>query len=238
MRSIRLLAVLLVPVVALILGAAAPEVWAQDDEVECFFNIEFNATDLDVGVRGFFDFEPYDELEIEDPDGRTIGEVEAKRSLALQGIAEFFFESGEPNLEDLSLAEFLDRFEEGEYEYEAEPIEGGEVECEAEFTHVIPCGPEISLTGNTIRWDPVTTVVDPDQTDENGVVCVAPGELGQELIIDGYEVVAEGENGEFTINLPSTATSVLVPPQLGDIEKYEVLVIEESGNQSITEVEL
>jgi hypothetical protein len=244
-RQIRLLAVLLIPAVALIMGAAATRVWA--DDPECFFNIEFNATDRDVGVRGFFDYEPYDVLELRDPDGEPIANLDTSLSLALQGIAEFFFESGEPNLEDLSLVDFLDRFGVGIYVYGAAPIDEEDEDfilCPAVFTHVIPCGPEIRLTGRVIRWDPVTTVVDPSQTDQDDVVCVPPGDLEQELNIVGYEVVAENEDGEFIIKLlvaefiiklPSSATSVLVPPQFGTIEKYEVLAIDEDGNQSITE---
>ena len=98
-RSMRLLAVLLVPVVALITGGAVSKGWAQPDS---FFNIEFNATDLDVGVRGFFDDDPWKELEIENPRGRTISEDESRRGLKRQGKAEWFFESGEPPLTEVS----------------------------------------------------------------------------------------------------------------------------------------
>ncbi len=60
MRPIRLLAVLLVPVVALILGATAPKVWAwggavELDEAEIFF--EYNSTDKDLGIHFFLDGE-------------------------------------------------------------------------------------------------------------------------------------------------------------------------------------
>ena len=113
-RHMRLLAILLVPVVALILGASAPQVWAQDDEVECWFNIEFNASDLDVGVRGFFDFEPWTFLKIKDPDNIKIARVKALASMSDQGFAEWFFESGEPMLgeDGFTFETFLDRFPE------------------------------------------------------------------------------------------------------------------------------
>jgi hypothetical protein len=64
-KQTRLLAVLLVPVVALILGAAAPEVWAggyflkecendlELEESEVFF--EFNFTDCDLGIQVLLD---------------------------------------------------------------------------------------------------------------------------------------------------------------------------------------
>ena len=248
MRSIRLLAVLLIPVVALIMGAAAPEVWAQDDP-ECWWNIEFNATDLDVGVRGFFDYEHWKELEIENPRGRTISEDESERELKKQGKAEWFFESAEPMLgeDDYTFEVFLGRFKEGDYEFEAEPIDGGEVECIAEFTHVIPCPPEIvenpfDNDDRTIEWAAVTTAVDTEATDEAvaedgedaDVVCFYNG---PEVEIDGYEVIVEGENGDLSITLPADAISFVVPDELGDFDKFEVLAIEESGNQTITEVE-
>ncbi len=240
LRSMRLFAVLLVPVVALIMGAYAPDVWAQP---ECWWNIEFNATDLDVGVRGFFDDDPWQELEIENPRGRTIAEVEAKRSLRRQGYAEWFFESGEPPLDEVSFKTFLRRFKEGDYEFEAELNDGGEVECIAEFTHVIPCPPVIisnPFEDGVISWNPVTMVVDTEATDENvadgiegiaAVVCV-----DDDLVIEGYEVIVEGENGDLSITLPAEATDFEVPPELGDFDKFEVLAIEESGNQTITEV--
>lgn len=250
-RHMLLLPVLLVAVVALILGASAPGVWAQDDPV-CFFNIELNASDLDVGVRGFFDWEPWKELEIEDPDDETIVKDKTKGSMKEQGKAEFFFESGEPMLTEVPFSEFLGRFPVGYYEFEAEAIEGDdEGECEELFTHVIPCAPEISAAGNrglgvTISWDPVTQVVDTEETDdevvENGedaeVVCMG---VFPNLIV-GYEVIVETEvDGEvkiYEIDLPADATSVSVPPEfiaLGDEFQFEVLAIEESGNQTITE---
>ena len=50
----RLLAVLLVPLIFFILGATAPQVWAEEiAEQEVFF--EFNSTDLDLGFDIFLD---------------------------------------------------------------------------------------------------------------------------------------------------------------------------------------
>jgi hypothetical protein len=71
-RPRRLLAVLLALVVALILGAAAPEGWANDaipfDEAEVFF--EFNSTDLDLGFDIFMDAEPWTSVRVIGPGGR------------------------------------------------------------------------------------------------------------------------------------------------------------------------
>jgi hypothetical protein len=243
-----MLAILLVPVVALILGVAEQEGWAQDDPV-CWFNIELNATDLDVGVRGFFDYDPWEKLEIEDPNDKEIAKIKAKKSLADQGFAELFFESGEPELSELSFSELFDRFPEGFYEFEAETTEDDEVECEELFTHVIPCAPDINAAGNslagvTITWESVDEVVDTETTDDNIVAeldeplaCEEP----EVLVIIGYEVIVEtADEKRYTIELPGTATSVTVPPEfieLGDEFQYEVLAIEANGNQTITEEE-
>jgi hypothetical protein len=253
-KHVLILPVFLVAVVALILGTGVPGVQAQDDP-ECFFNIELNASDLDVGVRGFFDYAPWTDLLIIDPDDDTIADVEALDDLADQGFAEWFFESGEPTLDTLPFSTFLPRFPEGTYVFDSGTVgnEGPE-DCEAEFTHVIPCAPEISASGNrglgvTISWDSVTEVVDPDATDAaiaaNGeeveVECVPPGDLGQSLTIVGYEVIVESEDEKiYKIDLPGDATSVSVPPEFiaeGEEYQYEVLAIEDSGNQTITEEE-
>ena len=244
MRSMQLLAVFLIPAAALILGGAVSDGWAQD----CWFNIEFNATDLDVGVRGFFDDDPWNELEIENPRGRMISEDESKRGLKRQGKAEWFFESGEPPLTEVSFRKFLRRFPEGDYIFEAELNDGGETECIAEFTHVIPCPPEIESEPNpfetgVIVWSAVMTAVNTEETDaaveadglEAEVVCYEEGQ-GPEVVIEGYEVIVEGENGDLSITLPAGSTRFEVPLELGAFDKFEVLAIEESGNQTITEV--
>jgi hypothetical protein len=254
----RMLAIILVPVLALILGAAAPKVWAGDDPPVCWWNIEFNASDLDLGVRGFFDYEPWKELEIENPRGRTIAEVEGKKSMKRQAFAEWFFESGEPTLFEVSFDEFLRRFPVGYYEFEAETINGHEVECEEELTHVIPCAPDIDVCqkdGNTfIIWDPVETVVDTEATGEAVELEPDPDNFeaedilactyDQSLEIIGYEVIVEVEFEDsekiFKVDLPAGEYSVMIPPEflaLGDEFQYEVLAIEISGNQTITEEE-
>ena len=254
-KQIRMMAILLVPVIALILGISTPAVWAEDDDddelefEEVQFNIEFNSSDQDVGVRAFVDGEPWRSVIIENPDERPIFVVQGQRSLRQQGLAELAFESGEPTLADLSLPDFLARFPEGTYEFEGTTIEGEEIEGEAEFTHVIPCGPEISAgvkNGNiVISWEEVDKVVHPDKTpDADGeVACRLPWRLGQELNIVGYQVVVETEPEDgppkiFSIDLPAKARGVNVPRRLlaqGTEFEYEVLAIEESGNQTITE---
>jgi hypothetical protein len=261
-RKMWLFAVLLIPAVALIMSTAATEVWA-DDPV-CWHNIEFNYTDGDVGPRAFYDFEPYDRLEIDNSNGKKITDLKNKRGNRDQGTAEYMTEGGEPPLWEVPFSVFFSRFPAGFYNFYARLIEGGSAPvCSELFSHLIPCAPEISVSdgsdcGITISWEPVEEVVDTEETDqavadaeiedpedfdaELLVVCKPPGDLGLNLEIVGYEVIVEEEESEkiFKVDLPGDATSVQVPPEfiaLGEKFEFEVLAIEKSGNQTITEDE-
>ena len=78
-----------------------------------------------------------------------------------------------------------------------------------------------------IEWDPV-------ETDIWG---------GSEIEIEGYQVIveAEAEDGpdrHFSVTVPADTTMVTVPEEVlaaGMEFKFEILAIEESGNQTITE---
>ena len=136
----RMLAILLVPVVALILGAAAPELWAgshddddDDDEIpfaeaEIFF--ELNNTDGDLGIHALIDGEPWKRLSIEDLRERKMLDIKVKGRLRKQGLTEIFFESAEPTFDELDPADFFRRFPAGEYEVEGITLEGEELESE------------------------------------------------------------------------------------------------------------
>ena len=64
---------------------------------------------------------------------------------------------------------------------------------------------------------------------------------GPAPVIIGYEVIVEDEDEKiFKIDTPAEAESVTVPPEFTEDDgcyQYEVLAIEESGNQTITEEE-
>ena len=80
--------------VALILGAAASELWAEDpvgdeipfDEHEIFF--ELNNTDGDLGIHSLIDGDAWERLRIDDPSGRNILDVKLKGRLRKQGLTE------------------------------------------------------------------------------------------------------------------------------------------------------
>jgi hypothetical protein len=257
-RHIRILAILLVPVVALILGAASPELWAgshhhDDDEDEqpfkdAEFFIEYNSTAGDTGVQVFLDDDNWRRITISDPRDRTLFEVKGKTTLGRQGLTELFFESVEPELAQLPIVKFLKRFPEGDYEFEGIRNDGIELESEVEFTHVIPCAPEVLPEDGTvlrrkseavITWYEVTEVVDPAATDAAGeTVCTEPADLGQELEIASYQVIVENSDVHLIVDLTSEDRSLTVPTELlrkNTLYIFEVLAKEESGNQTITE---
>jgi len=256
-RYFRMLAILLIPVVALFLGAAAPEVWADDDdddeeipfdEAQIFF--ELNNTDGDLGIHAKIDGEGWKRLRIEDPRERKMLDIRVKGRLRKQGLTELFFESAEPTFDELDPEDFFNRFPEGEYEIEGITLDGEELESEVMLTHVMPAPPEPTVNGVpaaedcdvdplpavsapvTIAWDPVT--MSHDEIGESGVPLV-----GDHAVVN-YEVVVEIDETRWvtSIILPPSATSFVVPQEILDLSdeiKFEVLVREASYNQTAVE---
>jgi hypothetical protein len=252
-----MLAILLIPVVALILGAAATELWADDDEIpfdeaELFF--ELNNTDGDLGIHALIDGDAWKRLTIEDTKERKMLDVEVKGRLRKQGLTEIFFESAEPTFDELLPEKFFKRFPEGTYEIEGMTLEGEELESEVELTHVMPAPPAPSVNGQ-----PMANVCDEDDPDYDAPEVSAPitiawpevedshpdfGVDPQVLVmIHNYEVVVEVETEDeftsvFSVILPPDAREFTVPAQfiaLGEKFKYEVLAREESFNQTAVE---
>ena len=198
--------------------------------------IELNSTDLDVGIQFFLDSEGWQSVEISNPAGEEIFAVESHGKLTRQGGGtELFMESAEPTLDELPLAVFFNRFPEGTYMFRGQSPDGEKLIGRAEFTHVLPAGPVLvtPVPGQgecardvaiptVIAWEPVTTDF-----------------FGEPLEIVEYEVIVEGEDSNFDVHLPAEAgTQVTVPAELlepGTEYKYEVLAIEEGGNQTISE---
>jgi len=233
------LSVFLVALAALVLGAGAPKASAKkcEDEEELELEIakiywEYNSSANDLGVHVKLDGEDWVKMRIFNPDGKTIFRVEGRRGYKELGLTELFFEGAEPTLDEFPLEDLLDLFPEGEYEFEGRTIDGCEISGEAYFSHAIPAGPEVStsgISGSTlvISWDPVDDTPD--------------GFPDEEINIVGYEVIVEGDDDRtFDIILPGDATQVTVPPEFVDSlssgeHAFEVLAIDESGNQTITE---
>jgi len=260
MKHTLLLPVLLLAVVALILVAAAPVSWAHGwrhsveelDEAEVF--IEWNSTDGDFGIQFFWDSIGFTRMTVRNTSGKKVLDVKTSKNVREQGLTEGFFESVEPDPEELSMEDFLARFPDGEYRFLGRSIEGGWLVGETEFTHDIPCPANILPVAEdgtlSVRWRSVRNKLDIDT-----------GACGDEEVnIVGYEVVFEmvalvddeeesDEERVFvnTATLPETATSLTASPEFVDAAadlraaglllelKVEVIVTEESGNRTITE---
>jgi len=226
--------VLLLAAVVLILGAGAQEASAKKKQKEeiplsvAKIYWEYNSSGPDLGVHVKLDGEDWKSMKIFHPNGKLLFSVEGKQGYKQLGMTELFFEGAEPNLNDVDLEDLLDLFPEGEYEFEGLTVDGNEIEGEADFSHAIPDGPDVSDTGDVsgstliIKWDPVDSPPD--------------GFPDEEITIVGYQVIVDS----FEVTLPASATQCTVPPEFVDsLESgehvFEVLAIEESGNQSITE---
>ncbi|HEX2368507.1 MAG TPA: fibronectin type III domain-containing protein, partial [Acidimicrobiia bacterium] len=193
--------------------------------------VEINATDGDAGLQPFLDGEAWKRVTVYRPDGRKLFDVRTRGNLTQYGLTELFSESSEPPFTEFPLEEFKKLFPEGEYRFEATSISGERMVGSDTLTHDFPAGPVIvsPRSGATVdsdrlvvRWKPVTK---PDGID-----------------MVGYQVLVEREDPlrVFSADLPATATRVRIPRQFlepGTEYKVEVLAIEVSGNQTLTEVD-
>ncbi len=224
----RLLPLVIVTVAALLFGSSAPASRAE----EIPFSIakiywEYNASANDLGVHVSLDAEDWRTLKIVTPKRRSIFEVFGRGAYRELGMTELFFEGAEPALDEFPLADLLKRFPEGKYEIRGRTVDGDELESEVMFSHAIPAGPTVSAVvgpGNSlvISWTPVTSP--------------PPGFPAKPIAIVGYQVIVD----PFQVTLPASATSVTVPPEFvaslpSGVRPYEVLAIEASANQTLTE---
>ena len=201
--------------------------------------IEHNASDEDTGFQGFADHDTWNELTIEAPSGTPIVTVTAEGGLRDFGLTELFFETSEPENAEVPIPRVLERMPKGSYEFEADLVGGGEAERGARFTHQIPEGPELltpedESTGLdpgaiVVSWEPVKRTIN-----------------GSAVRIVGYQVIVEQDapaqfpqgfyKPVMDVHLPASATSVAVPAEFmtnNACWKYEVLAIEDSGNQTL-----
>ncbi len=219
---------------ALVLGTSAVPGGDCDDDDELqlefariFF--EYNSTDNDLGAHIFLDGEDWKKMKISTPDEeKKIFEVKGKGPYDEFGMTELFFEGAEPSLDDVDVEDLLDQFPEGEYEFEGKTVDGDEIEGEGELTHAIPNGPDVEIEFGANNFMKISWTAVPG---------VPPGFPDRPINIVAYQILVDEA---FDVTLPGSATSVTVPPEFvaalepGEHE-FEVLAIEESGNQSITE---
>lgn len=253
----------------LTLGAHVSSGWAQDEFDEVFAIIEINATDGDAGFHVLFDGEGWQWVTVRDPNGRLLLQEKATGPLREQGVTENFFESAEPPCffdeedpeadpdEVVTLGEFLERFEEGDYQFAGKKIDRGFLTGEANFTHNIPAAPDISATDEGVL-NPNDAVIEWEGGDDLGE-CDDPALVADGIIPDPgtvevvrWEVVVEPDvdplpegvqENVFSVQVPGDQTSVTVSPEylnaysaVGVTEfKFEVGAKEASGNQTFSE---
>jgi len=218
-------------------GAATEQVPLKDAKL----NIEHNATDLDTGFQGFIDSEGWQRLEVTGPDGKVL-RFEGLGSLGELGLTELFFETVEPENTEVPIDEMLSKLPEGDYTIAGPSMilgeSTGQTEGVALLTHDIPAGPEllsptagatVPTTGLVASWGAVTKTI-----------------TGEDVNIIAYQLIIEkdepphphmiGKIG-LSIYVPASVTSIAVPDgflEPGTAYLWEVLAIEESGNQTLS----
>ena len=188
--------------------------------------IEYNSSARDLGFHVSLDGEDWKSMAIVNPAGKVVFKVDGKAAYKQLGMTELFFEGAEPSLDEFPLESLLGLFPEGEYRFIGVTVDGETLVSNATLSHAVPDGPRVRATvgedGVVIEWDPVTT---------------APaGFPVQNVEITGYQIIVES----FQVTLPADATSVTLPEEFVDSLEagevlFEVLAIDASGNQTITE---
>jgi hypothetical protein len=190
--------------------------------------IEYNQTGNDLGFHVKLDGEDWRQLKIYNPRDKKIFDVRGLAGYRQLGMTELFFEGAEPNLDEFPLADLLGLFPEGDYEFEGRTVDGEEIEGTGTLSHAVPNGPgnvnaAFGAPGSlVISWDAVTTT--------------PAGFPVRPISIVGYQLIVDS----FQVTVPGTVTSVTVSPEFvtslpSGENPFEVLAIDASGNQTITE---
>lgn len=224
------------------LAGAAPAFAAEEfDEFKVL--IEINATDGDAGFHALLDGGPWDFVRMRDPDGKKIFNAKPSNALKDQGLTENFFESAEPLCDEedaaeegedaVTLAEFLERFPEGEYKLAGRDQEGERLLGEAELTFDLPAAPDIEMTEEmAFEFDPENPDLTPivvmwEPGDDLGEKChdqdlIDTGVISDpaEVEVIGWETVIEPEDDEsidpqriVAVQLRADQNSFTIPPE-------------------------
>jgi hypothetical protein len=196
--------------------------------------IEYNATDGDAGLQVFVDAEPWRQIIITNPSGRDVVDVEAEDVIRNYGLTELFSESSEPPFDEFPFEEFKRLFPEGRYTFTGLTVEGQRLRSTFQFSHTVPDAPEIrsprdgAVVGRrnlVVQWAPVTTPA--------GVDVVAY----QVLVVADTPFVGNPTR-VLDVMLPASVNRLPVPAEflVPGTYKTEVLAIDRTGNQTLTEV--
>jgi len=208
---------------------------------EAKLNIEHNAKDEDTGFQGFLDSDGWNRITVTGPDGKVL-DFRGEGELGQLGLTELFFETVEPENADVPIEEVLETLPEGEYTFEGSAIEVGEKQGKtigtALLTHDIPEGPEILTPEEDavvpededllVDWSAVDKTID-----------------GSDVNIIAYQLIIEKVEEPHPHMIGKMGLSMYLPPDVTEMTissdflepgteyEWEVLAIEESGNQSI-----
>jgi hypothetical protein len=203
--------------------------------------IEHNVKDKDTGFQGFLDSEGWNNITVTGPDGKVLN-LMGQGKLGQLGLTELFFETVEPENADVPIDEVLKTLPEGNYTFEGSAIEAGEKQGEtigtALLTHDIPDGPELLSPAENatvpkaedlhVSWGPVNKTIN-----------------GSDVNIIAYQLIIEKDEDPDPHMIGTMGLSMYLPPDVNEMTisseflepgtdyLWEVLAIEESGNQSL-----
>lgn len=222
-----------VVIAAIPLSVSAAQSTAPVEFKRALLRVEINSTDGDAGLQIDLDHDPWRSLKLIAPDGRTLLDVRNRGVLRDYGLTELFSESSEPPFTTFPLSEFKKLFPEGDYVFEGRQVDGTPMRSTFTLTHDFPAGPVITAPRPdatvpadrlVVRWRGVTK--------PSGINIVRY----QVLVVDEQDPVRV-----FSVFLPRSARSIAIPAEFlvrDGLYKIEVLAIEASGNQTLTEQDL
>jgi hypothetical protein len=211
---------------------------------EAKLNIEHNATDHDTGFQGAVDSEGWQSLDLTGPNGFVL-QFDAKGALGDLGLTELFFETVEPENAEVPIESVLSTLPAGQYMFSSRGMIAGErtgdVNGTAWLTHDIPAGPElvwpakdstVPVDDLVIRWNPVM------QSLRGGPINI----IAYQLFVERDALPHPHMIGKWGLSmyLPASATSMTVSRSFlepNTAYNWEVLAIEESGNQTLSSSE-
>jgi hypothetical protein len=165
-------------------------------------------------------------MTISNPKGKKLFKVKGSGPYKALGMTELFFEGAEPSLSEVDLEDLLAMFPAGTYDFHGLTVDHEGIGGEGELSYSID-GPAVSAAVSApdslvISWTPVTAP--------------PPGFPDEPIDVVAYQVIVE----LFQVTVPASVSSVTVSPEFvaalppGE-HLYEVLAIEASGNQTLTE---
>jgi hypothetical protein len=199
--------------------------------------IEHNATDEDTGFQGFIDSEGWRRIDVTGPEGRVLS-FEGHGALSNLGLTELFFETVEPENAVVPLDEILSALPAGEYTFQGPTVDGGHTLGTAILTHDIPAGPvlvspeegaTVPTSNLVMSWEPVEETITGDPVNV----------VRYQLIVEKDEEPQANLIGKISVSMyvPPSVTSVTIPREFLEPATpylWEVLAIEESGNQTLS----